>query len=89
MGDHPEIPRFQMYTEVIQDSVIDLINQDRCSFVSGSSLTLSNSALQGLYDNLENYRGRLLLRPQEITNNPEVVRLIKSLPIPSRRWIPE
>ncbi len=76
MGEHPEIPRFQMYTEVIQDSVIDLIKQDRCSFVSGVSLTLSNAVLQGVYDNLESYRGRMLLRPQEITNNPEVVRRI-------------
>ena len=76
MGAHPEIPRFQMYTEVIQDSVIDLIKEDRCSFVSGSSLTLSNPVLQGVYDNLESYRGRMLLRPQEITNNPEIVRRI-------------
>ncbi len=76
MGENPEIPRFQMYTEVIQDSVIELIKQDRCSFVSGVSLTLSNPVLQGLYDNLEYYRGRLLLRPQEIANNPEIVRRI-------------
>ena len=76
MGAHPEIPRFQMYTEVIQDSVIALIQQDRCSFVSGTSLTVSNSVLQGVYDNLENYRGRMLLRPQEIANNPEIVRRI-------------
>jgi len=76
MGEHPEIPRFQMFTEVIQDSVIALIQQDRCSFVSGTSLTVSNSVLQGVYDNLENYRGRMLLRPQEITNNPEIVRRI-------------
>ena len=74
MGDHPEIPRFQMYTEVIQDSVIELINRDRCSFVSGVSLTLTNPVLQGIYDNLESYHGRLLLRPQEIANNPEIVR---------------
>lgn len=74
MGAHPEIPVFQMYTEVIQDAVIDLLNQDRCSFVSGVSLTLTDPVLQGIYDNLESYRGRLLLRPQEITNNPEVVR---------------
>ncbi|KAB2639271.1 MAG: succinate CoA transferase [Verrucomicrobia bacterium] len=74
MGAHPEIPRFQMYTEVIQDSVIYLLQQDRCSFVSGASLTLSNAVLQGVYDNLESYRGRMLLRPQEITNNPEIVR---------------
>jgi succinate CoA transferase len=76
MGDHPDIPRFQMYTEVIQNSVIELIKQDRCSFVSGVSLTLTDSVLQGIYDNLDSFRGRLLLRPQEIANNPEIVRRI-------------
>jgi acetyl-CoA hydrolase len=76
MGDHPEIPRFQMYSEVIQDSVIDLVKQDRCSFVSGVSLTVTDPVLQGMYDNLDFFRGRLLLRPQEIANNPEIVRRI-------------
>lgn len=76
MGDHPDIPRFQMYTEVIQNSVIELIKQDRCSFVSGVSLTLTDSVLQNVYDNLDLFRGRLLLRPQEIANNPEIVRRI-------------
>jgi acetyl-CoA hydrolase len=76
MGDHPEIPRFQMYSEVIQDSVIELVKQDRCSFVSGVSLTVTDAVLQSMYDNLDSYRGRLLLRPQEIANNPEIVRRI-------------
>jgi acetyl-CoA hydrolase len=76
MGEHPEIPRFQMYSEVIQDAVIDLVKADRCSFVSGVSLTVTNPVLQTIYDNLESFRGRVLLRPQEITNNPEIVRRI-------------
>ncbi|HEX5790272.1 MAG TPA: succinate CoA transferase, partial [Luteolibacter sp.] len=76
MGEHPEIPRFQMYSEVIQDAVIDLLRQDRCSFVSGVSLTVTDTVLQGMYANLDSFRGRLLLRPQEITNNPEIVRRI-------------
>lgn len=76
MGDHPEIPRFQMYSEVIQDSVIELVKQDRCGFVSGVSLTVTNPVLQSIYDNLDYFRGRLLLRPQEIANNPEIVRRI-------------
>jgi len=76
MGDHPEIPRFQMYSEVIQDSVIELVKQDRCSFVSGVSLTVTDPVLQSIYDNMDAFRGRLLLRPQEIANNPEVVRRI-------------
>jgi succinate CoA transferase len=74
MGENPDIPRFQMYSEVIQDSVIDLVKADRISFVSGVSLTLSNPVLQDLYANLEDYQGRLMLRPQEISNNPEVIR---------------
>jgi len=76
MGEHPEIPRFQMYSEVIQDSVIELVKQDRCSFVSGVSLTVTDPVLQGIYDNLDSFRGRLMLRPQEIANNPEIVRRI-------------
>lgn len=76
MGEHPDIPRFQMYSEVIQDAVIDLVEQDRCSFVSGVSLTVTNEVLQRIYGNIEEFRGKLLLRPQEISNNPEIVRRI-------------
>jgi acetyl-CoA hydrolase len=74
MGEHPDIPRFQMYSEVIQDSVIDLIKTGRVSFVSGVSLTLTHAVLQDFYANLESYQGRVLLRPQEISNNPEIIR---------------
>lgn len=74
IGKHPEIPRFQMYTEVIQDAVIELIQQDLCSFVSGVSLTVTDPILQGIYEDIESYRRRLVLRPQEIANNPEIVR---------------
>lgn len=76
MGEHPDIPRFQMYSEVIQDAVIDLIEQDRCSFVSGVSLTVTSEVLQRIYGNISEFRGKLLLRPQEISNNPEIVRRI-------------
>jgi acetyl-CoA hydrolase len=74
MGSNPEIPAFRMYTEVIQDSVIKLMREGRILFASGSSLTISNEVMRDLYRDLEQFRGRLLLRPQEISNNPEVVR---------------
>jgi len=74
MGSNPEIPAFRMYTEVIQDSVIKLMRDGRILFASGSSLTISNEVMRDLYRDLEQFRGRLLLRPQEISNNPEVVR---------------
>jgi len=74
MGSNPGIPSFSMYTEVIQDSVIQLMREDKLKFASGSSLTLSNGVMKDLYRDLEQFRGKLLLRPQEISNNPEIVR---------------
>jgi acetyl-CoA hydrolase len=74
LGENPEIPAFDMYTEVIQDAVIDLMKQGRVRFASGSSLTLSPEARSTFYDELEYFRNRIVLRPQEITNHPEIAR---------------
>jgi acetyl-CoA hydrolase len=74
LGDHPEIPNFDMYTEVVQDSVIGLMQRDRVRFASTCSLTVSRNLLREIYADLEWCRPRLLLRPQEISNNPEVIR---------------
>jgi succinate CoA transferase len=74
LGSHPGIPKFSMYTEVIQDSVISLMRQGKIEFASGVSLTVSPPVLASLYADLPAFRSRLLLRPQEISNHPEVVR---------------
>ncbi len=74
MGRHPEIPRFQMWTEVIQDAVISMMTEEKVTFASGCSLTVAQPTLQRIYADWEFFRTRLLLRPQEITNNPEIVR---------------
>ena len=74
MGQSNEIPIFEMYTEVIQDSVIALMKEGKVRFASGCSLTVSNPVLRDIYANIEEFRPKLLLRPQEISNSPEVVR---------------
>ena len=74
LGRHPQIPQFEMYTEVLQDSVIDLICSDRVKFASTCALTLSPPALDKVYSDLEFFRPRILMRPQEISNHPEVIR---------------
>lgn len=74
MGAHPKIPRFDIYTEVIQDAVIKLVSDDKVRFASGCSLTVSKPALRQIYDKLEFFRSKILLRPQEISNSPEIVR---------------
>lgn len=74
LGDNPDIPVFEMYTEVIQDAVISLMKSGKIGFASGSSLTVSPDARKALYEELEFFRDRIVLRPQEISNNPELIR---------------
>jgi succinate CoA transferase len=81
MGLHPDIPVFDMYTEVIQDAVVTLVKQGKVRFASGCSLTVTNPVLRDIYENLEFFRSRFLLRPQEITNSPEIVRRLGILSI--------
>lgn len=74
LGNHPEIPNFEMYTEVLQDSVVPLLESGRVKFASTCSLTLSPESMRKVYANLNHYRKCMIMRPQEISNHPEVVR---------------
>ena len=74
MGENTDIPVFEMYTEVIQDAVVKLMKHEKIRFASGCSLTVTNAVLRDIYANLEFFRSRFVLRPQEISNSPELVR---------------
>ena len=63
-----------VYTEVIQDGMFDLIDAGKLVVASGTSLSPSPDALKCFYANLEKYLPRLILRPQEISNSPEIAR---------------
>ncbi|OAV74985.1 Propionyl-CoA:succinate CoA transferase [Bacteroidales bacterium Barb7] len=74
MGENKVIPAFNVYTEVIQDAVIKLMEEGRVTFASGCSLTVSNEVINKIYGNLSFFKDKILLRPQEISNNPEIAR---------------
>lgn len=74
LGSNPDIPPFKMYTEVIQESVIELMKSGDITFASGCSLTVTSGVLDHIYKNFDFFRDKLVLRPQEISNNPELVR---------------
>jgi len=74
LGENKHIPPFEMYTEVIQDSVVGLMDEGRIKFASGCSLTIGADKLQHIMDNIEFFRDKIVLRPQEISNNPELAR---------------
>lgn len=63
-----------MYSEVLQDSTFDLMDAGKMVFASGSSITLSAPKYRQVMVRFQDYRPKLVLRPQEITNHPEVVR---------------
>ena len=69
-----DLPNFMMYTEVIQDAVLDLMKRGKCTFASTSSMTFSDATEEELFSNMDFFHDKVLLRPTEISNNPEVIR---------------
>ncbi len=69
-----EFENLEVYSEVLQDSVFELIDAGKVNFASGCSITLSEEMMDKIYGNFDLYRDKLVLRPQEITNHPEVIR---------------
>lgn len=63
-----------VYSEVLQNSIFDLIDAGKVDFASGTSLTISADRRDDFFGNFEKYRDKIILRPQEISNHPEVIR---------------
>ncbi len=63
-----------MYSEVLQDSTFDLFDAGKLNFASGSSITLSKPKYEQVMADITRYKPRLILRPQEISNHPEIIR---------------
>lgn len=63
-----------MYSEVLQDSTFDLFDAGKLDFASGSSITLSSQKSQEVFGDIGKYKERLVLRSQEVSNHPEIIR---------------
>ena len=62
------------YTEVLQDGMLDLIIAGKMKCASATALSFSPDALQRFNDNIDFLRDKIVLRPMEFTNSPEVIR---------------
>lgn len=62
------------YTEVVQDAMLDLIRAGKASVASTTAVSPSPAALEKFLDEIEFFRDKIILRPQEISNSPEVIR---------------
>ncbi|RNM13021.1 acetyl-CoA hydrolase/transferase family protein [Nocardioides pocheonensis] len=62
------------FTEVIQDGMLDLLDTGTLRFASATSFGLSSEGVSRFMENIDHYKGRVLLRSEEISNHPELVR---------------
>ena len=62
------------YTEVIQDGMLRLLKEGVLRMASATSFSLSPAGIEEFNANVDFYSSRILLRPQEISNHPEVIR---------------
>ncbi len=69
-----EFENLEVYSEVLQDAVFDLIDAGKVTFASCCSITLSEEKMGQVFNNFEKYRDKLIMRPQEISNHPEIIR---------------
>lgn len=62
-----------VYTEVMQDAVIRLIKAGKVRCASATSLTISPSQKKAVFGSIDEWRDKIVLRPEEISNSPEVI----------------
>jgi len=71
---HSNFYDLTMFSEVLQDSTFDLIDAGILSFASASSVTVSQECYERVFNNLDKYRDKFVLRPQNISNTPGLIR---------------
>lgn len=62
------------YTEVLQDGMLALMQAGKLLTASATAFSLSPEAAHTLNSDMARFRDRLVLRPQEISNHPELIR---------------
>jgi len=67
------------YTEVIQDGMLQMLRNGTLEMASATAFSLSDAGMSDLYENIADYRDRIILRSQEISNHPEVIRRLGCL----------
>lgn len=62
------------YTEVVQDSMLELIRQGKIEIASTTAVSPSPGEMKRFLADIDIFKDKIILRPQEISNNPEVIR---------------
>lgn len=69
-----EFENLEVYSEVLQDAVFDLIDAGKVHMASCCSITLSDEKMNDVFSHFDDYKDKIIMRPQEISNHPEIIR---------------
>jgi succinyl-CoA:acetate CoA-transferase len=62
------------YTEVVQDGMLDMLDSGKLTAASATAFSVSPQGQVRFNKDIDRYRKQIILRPQEISNNPEIIR---------------
>ena len=62
------------YTEVIQDGMVHLLDKGKLASLSATAFSLSPEGIDKIMPKIGSYRNQIVIRQQEISNNPEIIR---------------
>ena len=72
--DDSEFTGLTAFTEVLQDAMLELLDSGTLRAASATSFGLSDEGVARFMDRIDAYKGRILLRSEEISNHPELIR---------------
>ena len=69
-----EFEDLTVYTEVIQDGMLALIDAGKITFASSTAFSVSPPVVEKFKKNMERYKDKIILRPQSISNHVGVIK---------------
>lgn len=70
-----------VYSEVMQDSLVDLIESGKVDAASATAITMSPRKMEAFLKKVDKLKDKIVLRPMEISNSPEVIRRLNVIAI--------
>ncbi len=62
------------WTEVIQDGMLDMLDSGKLRIAAATAFSVSPEGQERFNKNIDRYRKQIILRPQDVSNNPECIR---------------
>lgn len=63
----------EVSSSLLDDGVLDLVDSGKIRFVSGCGCFFTDEAMQRFVNNIERYKERIILRPLDVINDPEII----------------